>query len=110
MPSSLCLPRNVVTGEHYRFVSMWMGGSNYLAAAFVMVVFTLSVSMLLRYSHHQIFLFIVDLLQMLELNVAITFPAAPMLTVILALVGGWLDWGAVALSWGCEGKGCSGRA
>ncbi|KAK8745440.1 hypothetical protein OTU49_000189 [Cherax quadricarinatus] len=79
--------RNVVTGEHYRFVSMWMGGSNYLAAAFVMVVFTLSVSMLLRYSHHQIFLFIVDLLQMLELNVAITFPAAPMLTVILALVG-----------------------
>ncbi|ROT73563.1 hypothetical protein C7M84_008010 [Penaeus vannamei] len=37
---------------------------------------------------HQIFLFIVvDLLQMLELNVAITFPAAPMLTVILALVG-----------------------
>lgn len=80
-------PRNVVTGEHYRFVSMWMGGSNYLAAAFVMVVFTLSVSMLLRYSHHQIFLFIVDLLQMLELNLAITFPAAPMLTVILALVG-----------------------
>ncbi|KAK8377570.1 hypothetical protein O3P69_013901 [Scylla paramamosain] len=79
--------RNVVTGEHYRFVSMWMGGSNYLAAAFVMIVFTLSVSMLLRYSHHQIFLFIVDLLQMLELNVAITFPAAPMLTVILALVG-----------------------
>lgn len=67
---------------------MWMGGSNYLAAGFVMVVFTLSVSMLLRYSHHQIFLFIVDLLQMLELNVAITFPVAPMLTVILALVGG----------------------
>lgn len=79
--------RNVVTGEHYRFVSMWMGGSNYLAAAFVMIIFTLSVSMLLRYSHHQIFLFIVDLLQMLEMNVAITFPAAPMLTVILALVG-----------------------
>lgn len=79
--------RNVVTGEHYRFVSMWMGSGNYLAAAFVMVVFTLSVSMLLRYSHHQIFLFIVDLLHMLELNVAISFPAAPMLTVILALVG-----------------------
>ena len=77
----------MVTGEHYRFVSMWLGGSNYLAAAFVMLIFTLSVSMLLRYSHHQIFLFIVDLLQMLELNVAISFPAAPLLTVILALVG-----------------------
>ncbi|MCL4123789.1 UNVERIFIED_CONTAM: hypothetical protein GTU68_041231 [Idotea baltica] len=66
---------------------MWMGSGNYLAAAFIMVVFTLSVSMLLRYSHHQIFLFIVDLLHMLELNVSISFPAAPMLTVILALVG-----------------------
>lgn len=72
---------------------------------------TLSVSMLLRYSHHQIFVFIgeswpaggglgspqaltggrpvpaVDLLQMLEMNMAIAFPAAPLLTVILALVG-----------------------
>lgn len=92
--------------------------------------------MLLRYSHHQIFVFIgefslwpewgearvspptswpprpsahptppcrlalpsvcppacrplpaVDLLQMLEMNMAIAFPAAPLLTVILALVG-----------------------
>jgi len=34
------------------------------------------------------FLFVaVDLLQMLEFNVTITFPAAPLLTVILALVG-----------------------
>lgn len=29
----------------------------------------------------------VDLLQMLEMNMAIAFPAAPLLTVILALVG-----------------------
>ncbi|VDO81001.1 unnamed protein product [Onchocerca flexuosa] len=43
--------------------------------------------MLLRFSHHQIFLFIVDLLQMFELNQALVFPAAPLLTVILALVG-----------------------
>ncbi|KAM9265499.1 membralin isoform 4-T4 [Morus bassanus] len=43
--------------------------------------------MLLRYSHHQIFVFIVDLLQMLEMNMTIAFPAAPLLTVILALVG-----------------------
>nr|CAD7573605.1 unnamed protein product [Timema californicum] len=51
---------------------------------------TVSISMLLRYSHHQIFVFIVDLLQMLEFNVTITFPAAPLLTVILALVGRFL--------------------
>jgi len=79
--------RNVVTGEHYRFVSLWSTRSSYFAAAFVMIVFTISVSMLLRYSHHQIFVFIVDLLQMLETNAIIAFPAAPLLTVILALVG-----------------------
>ncbi|XP_030074021.1 membralin isoform X2 [Microcaecilia unicolor] len=79
--------RNVVSGEHYRFVSMWMARTSYLAAFVIMVIFTLSVSMLLRYSHHQIFVFIVDLLQMLELNMTIAFPAAPLLTVILALVG-----------------------
>ncbi|CAG0885469.1 unnamed protein product [Darwinula stevensoni] len=50
--------RNVVTGEHFRFVSMWMARTSYLAAAFIMIVFTLSISMLLRYSHHQIFVFI----------------------------------------------------
>ena len=43
--------------------------------------------MLLRYSQHQIFVFIVELLQMLEFNTNISFPAAPLLTVILALVG-----------------------
>ncbi|KAL4236457.1 hypothetical protein ACF0H5_004843 [Mactra antiquata] len=52
--------RNVVTGDHYRFVSMWMARSSYLAAGFIMLVFvsTVSVSTLLRYSHHQIFMFI----------------------------------------------------
>ncbi|KAH3696971.1 membralin-like isoform X2 [Dreissena polymorpha] len=79
--------RNVVSGDHYRFISMWMARSSYVAAAFIMLVFTVSVSTLLRYSHHQIFMFIVDLLQMLEMNVTIAFPAAPLLTVILALVG-----------------------
>ncbi|XP_043500195.1 membralin [Polistes fuscatus] len=79
--------RNVVTGEHYRFVSMWMAKTSYLAAFFIMLVFTVSISMLLRYSHHQIFIFIVDLLQMLEFNMPVSFPAASLLTVILALVG-----------------------
>ncbi|XP_015591496.1 membralin isoform X2 [Cephus cinctus] len=79
--------RNVVTGEHYRFVSMWMARTSYFAAFFIMLLFTVSISMLLRYSHHQIFVFIVDLLQMLEFNMTVSFPAAPLLTVILALVG-----------------------
>ncbi|XP_068142772.1 LOW QUALITY PROTEIN: membralin [Drosophila tropicalis] len=80
--------RNVITGEHYRFVSMWWTAwSSYPAAFGVMLLFTLSVSMLLRYSHHQIFMFIVDLLQMLEYNVSVRFPIAPILTVVLALVG-----------------------
>ncbi|XP_032585375.1 membralin [Drosophila mojavensis] len=80
--------RNVITGEHYRFVSMWWAAwSSYPAAFLVMLLFTFSVSMLLRYSHHQIFVFIVDLLQMLEYNVSARFPIAPLLTVILALVG-----------------------
>ncbi|XP_030081322.1 membralin isoform X1 [Drosophila hydei] len=79
--------RNVITGEHYRFVSMWWAAwSSYPAAFIVMLLFTFSVSMLLRYSHHQIFVFI-DLLQMLEYNVSARFPIAPLLTVILALVG-----------------------
>ena len=46
--------------------------------------------MLLRYSQHQIFVFIVELLQMLEFNTNLSFPAAPLLTVILALVGKWI--------------------
>ncbi|KAH8254009.1 hypothetical protein KR032_007941 [Drosophila birchii] len=80
--------RNVITGEHYRFVSMWWAAwSSYPVAFCVMLLFTFSVSMLLRYSHHQIFVFIVDLLQMLEYNVSARFPIAPLLTVILALVG-----------------------
>lgn len=79
--------RNVESGEHYRFVSMWMARSSYMAAAFIMLIFTVSVSTLLRYSQFQIFVFIVDFLQMLEMNITIAFPAAPLLTVILALVG-----------------------
>ncbi|RZC42705.1 membralin [Asbolus verrucosus] len=31
--------RNVVTGEHYRFVSMWMARTSYFAAFFIMIVF-----------------------------------------------------------------------
>lgn len=43
-PSCSWLPlpgflRNVVSGEHYRFVSMWMARTSYLAAFVIMVIF-----------------------------------------------------------------------
>ena len=44
--------RNVATGEHFRFVNVWMTRASYLAAGFIMIVFTLFLSMLIRYSHH----------------------------------------------------------
>ncbi|KAJ1368342.1 hypothetical protein KIN20_029454 [Parelaphostrongylus tenuis] len=75
------------TNEHYHFVSFIMSKSSYITAAVVMLIFTFAISMLLRFSHHQIFLFIVDLLHMFELNQPLVFPAAPLFTVILALVG-----------------------
>jgi hypothetical protein len=31
--------RDIITGEHYRFVSMWMTKSTYLTAMFVMLIF-----------------------------------------------------------------------
>jgi hypothetical protein len=49
---------NVGTGEHYRFVNVWMTRTSYIAAAFIMLVFTLTISTLLRYSHHQVFVFV----------------------------------------------------
>ncbi|UJR25000.1 hypothetical protein I4U23_006361 [Adineta vaga] len=81
--------RNVMTNEHFRFVSSWQNRRwwSYLATLCIMILFTISISMLLRYSHFQIFLFIVDLLRMIEHNASIIFPAAPLLTVILALIG-----------------------
>ncbi|VDP21387.1 unnamed protein product [Soboliphyme baturini] len=43
--------------------------------------------MLLRFSYHQIFLFILELFQMFEINRVVVVPVAPLLTAILALVG-----------------------
>ena len=74
--------RNLVTGEHFRFFSSWwVPRGSFVAAFFVMLLFvsrglglsgitfnsclplqTVSISMLLRYSHHQIFIFIGELL------------------------------------------------
>ncbi|KHJ89446.1 hypothetical protein OESDEN_10727 [Oesophagostomum dentatum] len=85
--SGLGYLHDLSTNEHFHFVSFMMSKSSYVTAAIVMLIFTFAISMLLRFSHHQIFLFIVDLLHMFELNQPLVFPAAPLLTVILALVG-----------------------
>lgn len=79
--------RDLITGEHYHFVTTSVSKASYFSALLIMMIFTFAISMLLRFSHHQIFLFIVDLLQMFELNEPLVFPIAPLLTVILALVG-----------------------
>uniref|UniRef100_A0A7E4V4D9 Membralin n=1 Tax=Panagrellus redivivus TaxID=6233 RepID=A0A7E4V4D9_PANRE len=78
---------DLIRDEHYHFVSFAQSRLVYLTAMCVMFIFTFAISMLLRFSHHQIFLFIVDLLHMFELNQPLVFPVAPLLTVILALVG-----------------------
>ncbi|OQR72092.1 membralin-like [Tropilaelaps mercedesae] len=52
--------KNVVTGEHFRFVSMWTTRTSYITAALIMIIFTLSISMLMRYTHHQIFALIAN--------------------------------------------------
>ncbi|CAJ0945855.1 unnamed protein product, partial [Mesorhabditis belari] len=75
------------TNEHYHFVTIVTGKQSYVIAFCILLIFTFAISMLLRFSHHQIFLFIVELLHMFEVNQTIVFPAAPLLTVILALVG-----------------------
>uniref|UniRef100_A0A915D3A3 Uncharacterized protein n=1 Tax=Ditylenchus dipsaci TaxID=166011 RepID=A0A915D3A3_9BILA len=65
--------RDMISGEHYHFISMGISRVSYLTALLVMLIFTFAISMLLRFSHHQIFLFIVDLLQMFELNQPLVF-------------------------------------
>ncbi|UJR23834.1 hypothetical protein I4U23_026810 [Adineta vaga] len=64
--------RNVMTNDHFRFVSSWQNRRwwTYVVSLCVMVIFT-----------------IIDLLRMVEHNTSVVFPAAPLLTVILALIG-----------------------
>ncbi|CAF4724734.1 unnamed protein product, partial [Rotaria sp. Silwood2] len=81
--------RLVMTNGHFCFVGAWHNRRwrTYLVSLCVMIVFTISISMLFRYSHFQIFLFIAGLLHMIEHKTPIAFPAAPLLTAILALIG-----------------------
>ena len=79
--------RNCVTGEYFRFVTVWISHSSSIIAFAVMIIFTLTVSMLLRYSYQQIFMFMMEVLRIFDTDIRLVFPAAPMLTIVLALVG-----------------------
>ena len=79
--------RNLITGEYFRFVTVWINHTSGILAFLVMVLFSLIVSMLLRYSYHQIFVFMMEVLRILDTDARVAFPAAPMLTIVLALVG-----------------------
>lgn len=78
---------NVVTGDHYKFVSFGIGRSSYFISLFLMFLFTISISTLLRYCHQQVFFFIIHILRMMDMNLVLAFPIAPLFTVILSLVG-----------------------
>ncbi|XP_066932012.1 membralin-like [Clytia hemisphaerica] len=78
---------NVMTGEHYKFVPWGIGRSSYFISLLLMFLFTISISTLLRYCHQQVFFFIIHVLRMMDMNVVLAFPIAPLFTVILSLVG-----------------------
>ncbi|CAP38255.2 Protein CBG21463 [Caenorhabditis briggsae] len=78
---------NMATHDQFHFVQHSLGKASYLVAAILVIIFTFAISMLLRFSHHQIFVFIIDLLHMFELQQPLNPPVAPLITVVLALVG-----------------------
>ncbi|CAF4320117.1 unnamed protein product [Rotaria sp. Silwood2] len=79
--------RNVMTNNHFRFVSTWQNHRlwTYLVAFCIIIVFVslIIIEVFLNYC----FYLDVDLLRMIEHNTSIVFPAAPLLKVILALIG-----------------------
>lgn len=84
--------RNVITGEHYRFIDMWINKLNYIFSFVLMVVLTSVIAMLMRLCHHQLFKFFCKLLFALQQNqvlypVWMPFPIASLLTMFLGLWG-----------------------
>ena len=84
--------RNVITGEHYRFVDMWINKLNYVFSFLLMIIITSVTAMLMRLCHHQLFKFFCKLLFALQQNqvlypVWMPFPIASLLTMFLGLWG-----------------------
>ncbi|GBN82752.1 hypothetical protein AVEN_175127-1 [Araneus ventricosus] len=71
----------------YIFINNWTNEKSFLTAGFVMIVFTLTISTLLRHSHHQIFIVVANIFDAVWPRNFIPTSGAPVLTVILALVG-----------------------
>ncbi|GFT24219.1 membralin [Trichonephila clavipes] len=93
--------RNAVMEIEYLFINNWTNDKSLFTAAFIMIIFTLTISTLLRHSHHQIFIVvgywmhhIISSLERRSNFFDVIWPrnflptsGAPVLTVILALVG-----------------------
>ncbi|GFR06109.1 membralin [Trichonephila clavata] len=79
--------RNAVMEIEYLFINNWTNDKSLFTAAFIMIIFTLTISTLLRHSHHQIFIVVANFFDVVWPRNFLPTSGAPVLTVILALVG-----------------------
>jgi len=82
--------RNLVTNEHFQFERPWGAPISIVIAVVTMIMFTLVVTMLLRYAYHQIFIAMVEVVRLVDANTQrFFFPIGPgpLFVIILALVG-----------------------
>ncbi|GIX73352.1 membralin [Caerostris extrusa] len=74
--------RNAVMEIEYIFLNNWINDKSYL-----MALFTLAISALLRHSHHQIFIVVANFFDVLWPRNIFPTSGAPVLSIVLALVG-----------------------
>ncbi|KAG1667836.1 Membralin [Nymphon striatum] len=86
--------KDVLTGKVYRFVPPCIAKATYIVALFFMVVFTLTMSILMRYTYLQFYMFVLSFINYIEFNGRMTYPLAPLLTVVFAIVG-MHEWKAI---------------
>lgn len=79
--------RNAVMEIEYLFINNWTNDKSLFTAAVIMIIFTLTISTLLRHSHHQIFIVVANFFDVVWPRNLLPTSGAPVLTVILALVG-----------------------
>jgi len=82
--------RNLITGEYFRFETVWNNQLSFFISFTTMLIFTIVVTMLLRYSYHQIFIAMVEIVRIVDANtqrLILPIGPGPMFTIILALVG-----------------------
>ncbi|KAL4153773.1 hypothetical protein QTP88_001606 [Uroleucon formosanum] len=79
--------RNANTGEYTKFWNISIPRKSCISSFFIMVMFTVSISIILRNSHNQLFNLIVNLMHQISVQGSISVSVAPFLTFILALIG-----------------------